>query len=299
MKLVEEIKQTFKSGNTLSRLIYVNLAVFVGFNLIYAILFLFNNDAEILVEWLALPADGSVLISRPWTLITYMFLHKSFIHILFNLMILFWFGKIFLNYLSQRQLLAIYLLGGFAGALFYITAYNLFPAFSIDKDISVALGASASVMAIVIAISTLVPKQEVYLMFFGKVRLIYIALFTVLIDLISIPINNAGGHIAHLGGAALGYLFTISYKNGKDFTPGFSKFLDTIFNFFRKKEPIKVTYRNKKERQTRNESDTDYNARKKKEQDQINRILDKVASSGYGSLTPKEKELLFKMSNKK
>lgn len=300
MNIINDLKQTFKSGSTLSRLIYVNLAVFLVFNLIYALMYMSNAYPETLLEWLALPADISVLVSRPWTIITYMFLHQSFMHVLFNLMILYWFGKIFLKYLSQRQLLSVYILGGLTGAAFYIAAYNLLPIFSIDKIFSVAIGASASVIAILVAVATIVPKQEVYLMFFGKVQLIYIALFIVVIDLIQIPVNNPGGHIAHLGGAALGFLFATSYKKGKDFTPAFSRFLDKIFSLFKKEDPIKVSYRNKnKKKHTRNESDMNYNARKKSEQNNINQILEKVATSGYGSLTPKEKEQLFKSSNKK
>lgn len=302
MSFSEEIKKVFIKGSKLSLLIYVNLAVFVVVNLFYAIIFLFNGPAEVLIEWLSLPADLNVLIRRPWTIITYMFLHKSFLHILFNLIVLYWFGKIFLNYLSQRHLLSIYLLGGLAGGLFFIGAYNLFPVFSIDKYFAIALGASASVMAVLVAIAALVPKQEIYLMFFGRVKIVYIALFTVLIDIISIPISNAGGHIAHLGGAVLGYLFAINYKKGNDFTIGFSNFLDKIFAIFKKNKNIRVTYRsNKNKTQSKRgfESDMDYNKRKKQEQEEINRILDKVANSGYSSLTPKEKETLFKMSNKK
>jgi membrane associated rhomboid family serine protease len=302
MNFSEEIKKIFIKGSNLSRLIYVNLAVFVVVNLVYAILFLFNGPAEVLIEWLSLPADLNVLIKRPWTIITYMFLHKSFLHILFNLIILFWFGKIFLNYLSQRQLLAIYLLGGLTGGIFYIAAYNIFPVFSIDKYFAIALGASASVMAVLVAIAALVPKQEIYLMFFGRVKIVYIALFTVLIDVISIPVSNAGGHIAHLGGAVLGYLFAVNYKKGKDFTIGFSNFLDKIFRLFKKDKNIRVTYRSNKNKTKSKrgfESDMDYNKRKKEEQEEINRILEKVANSGYASLTPKEKETLFKMSNKK
>ncbi|HXK81965.1 MAG TPA: rhomboid family intramembrane serine protease [Bacteroidales bacterium] len=302
MSFSEEIKKIFIKGSNLSRLIYVNLAVFVVVNLVYAILYLFNGPAEVLIEWLSLPADFNVLIRRPWTIITYMFLHKSFLHILFNLIVLYWFGKIFLKYLSQRQLLSIYLLGGLSGGLFYIAAYNIFPVFEIDKYFAIALGASASVMAILVAIAALVPKQEIYLMFFGRVKIIYIALFTVIIDIISIPISNAGGHIAHLGGAVLGYLFAINYKKGNDFTLGFSKFLDKIFGLLKKDKNIRITYRSGKHKaKTKRgfESDMDYNKRKKQEQEEINRILDKVANSGYASLTPKEKETLFKMSNKK
>jgi membrane associated rhomboid family serine protease len=300
MSFIDEIKYSLKGRNNFNILIYLNLIVF-GIIIVFKILgFLSGADFFDIVPWLAVPADIDSLLSRPWTIITYMFTHSNFFHILFNLLVFFWFGKLFLQFLSQRQMLGVYILGGISGAIFYITAYNLIPAFSFDALFSVALGASASVMAIVIAVATLVPNQEVYMLFFGKVKLKYLAIGIILIDLISIPIDNAGGHIAHLGGAFLGYIFVINYRKGTDITIWVSRLLYGIKEFFKPSKDMKITYRNKKkEKPNRTESDMEYNARKKAEQDEIDKILEKIAQSGYSSLSKSEKEKLFNMSNKK
>lgn len=298
MRLIDEIKTSFKEKNNFNILIYINLIVFVLIHLINAILFLSGIKAFDLVEFLAVPADTTSLLYKPWTIITYMFTHENFIHILLNLMVFFWFGKLFLQFLSQRQLLSIYLLGGIAGAAFYIIAFNIIPAFSFVKFFSVALGASASVMAIVISVALLVPNQEVYMFLFGKVKLKYLAIVIVLIDLISIPVDNAGGHIAHLGGAFIGLLFVWNYRKGTDITIWLSRFLYGIKEFFTPDKEIKVKYRNKSKKSNAPETDMEFNARKKAAQDEIDLILDKIAKSGYGSLSSTEKERLFKASNK-
>ncbi|HNQ67098.1 MAG TPA: rhomboid family intramembrane serine protease [Bacteroidales bacterium] len=299
MSIIDEIKNSFKGKNNFNILIYINLIVFVLIHLTNAVLFLAGIKSFDLVEFLAVPADTSSILLKPWTVITYMFTHESFLHILFNLMVFFWFGKLFLQYLSQRQLLSMYLMGGISGAIFYILAFNTIPAFSFIKYFSVALGASASVMAIVISVASLVPNQEVYMFFFGKVKLKYLALIIIVIDLISIPIDNAGGHIAHLGGAFMGFIFIMNYKKGTDITIWLSRFLYGIKEFFIPDREIKVKYRNKAKKTNAPESDMEYNARKKANQDEIDKILEKIAKSGYGSLSSEEKDRLFRASNKK
>jgi membrane associated rhomboid family serine protease len=300
MSFIDEIKYSFKGHNNFNVLIYINLAVFVVIQLVKVFFFFNAGDGSDFVSWIAIPSDMQMLLQRPWTVITYMFTHESFIHLLFNLLAFFWFGKLFLQYLSQRQLLGIYILGGIAGAIFYVAAFNLIPVFAPLTAVSLALGASASVMAVVFSVATLVPNQEVYLLFFGKVKFKYLAIAFVVIDLISIPMSNAGGHIAHLGGALLGFVFVLYYKKGTDITVWVSRPLYGIKEFFTRKKDIRVTYRNKnKTKNNRPESDMDYNARKKAEQDVIDKILDKIAQSGYSSLSAEEKEKLFKVSNKK
>ncbi len=295
MDIVNEIKASFKQGTYLTQLIYINLAVFVLINLISVFYFMSGSPAyeSPVLSWLSLPADPSELIWKPWTLVTYMFLHEAFMHILFNMLWLYWFGKIFLQYLDQKQLLSVYLLGGISGGLFYILTFNLFPAFSDIVPFSFALGASASVMAIVFAISFYVPNYEIHLFFIGKVKLKYIALFSIVIDLLSIPNGNAGGHIAHIGGALFGLWFILEYKKGKLITKGFERFLDSFFNLFKRQPKMKVTYK-----KTGN-VDYDYQSKKANQQEQMNQILEKISKSGYSSLSKEEKELLFKMSDKK
>ncbi len=302
MRLFNEIKYSFKVKNNFNTLIYINLIVFVVIAMSKIITFLGGISGFDLVTYLSVPANIDSLLKRPWTVITYMFTHKDFLHILFNLLVYYWFGKLFLQFLSQRQLLGVYVLGGLFGAVFYILAYNLIPAFSFDSIFAIALGASASVMAVVITVATLVPNQEVYMLFFGKVKLKYLALGIIILDLISIPIDNAGGHIAHLGGAFLGYIFVRYYRKGTDITIWLSRILYGIKEFFSPTKEMKVKHNKKKKKKAkpnRPESDMEYNARKKAEQDEIDRILDKVAQSGYSSLTNQEKEKLFNMSNKK
>jgi membrane associated rhomboid family serine protease len=299
MSILDEIKSSLKGRNNFNILIYINLAVFVLVQLVKIVLFFTGNENYEFLKWLSVPADTGNLLHYPWTVISYMFTHENFLHILLNLLAFFWFGRLFLQFLSQRQLLGVYILGGITGAIFYILAFNIVPAFIKINDLSIAMGASASVMAVVFTVATLVPNQEVYLMFFGKVKFKYLALGVIAIDVISIPLGNAGGHIAHIGGALLGFVFVILYRKGTDITVWLSRFLYGIKGIFIRDREMKVSYRNKKKQTKRPESDMDYNARKKAEQDVMDKILDKIAQSGYSSLSASEKEKLFKVSNNK
>lgn len=292
---IEDLKKFFRNSSILPRLIIINVGIWVLIQVLFLIGWAFNRSdlfmEQAVLEYLALPADLSTLLVRPWTLFTYMFLHTSFFHILFNMLWLYWLGKIFLQYLSQKQLLATYILGGLAGGLLYILTYNIFPVFADVLPQARALGASASVMAIVVAIAFWVPNFTIPLLFFGKVKLFYLALALFVIDFFMIRHGNAGGHIAHIGGAVYGFLFVYYMRKGRDM----SKILPRINldYFLKKKKKPKVTY-NK-----RPVSDDDYNRNRAKEQKEIDGILDKISRSGYESLTKHEKELLFKSSNKK
>ena len=234
MNIANEIKASFKTGNLLTKLIYINLGVFLLIQIAIIFIRLFSSPDYIvdIVKILAVPTNLEELATHPWTVITYMFTHKDFFHILFNLLWLYWFGKIFLSYLSERQLLSNYLLGGLAGALLYIISYNIFPGLQPESATSLALGASAAVMAIVISIAVLEPNYKIYVILIGPVRIIWVALIGfALSSLVDFSVNT-GGKIAHIGGALYGYLFTMQYKNGKDITMGFSRFLDKVFFFF-------------------------------------------------------------------
>ncbi|MFO7844030.1 MAG: rhomboid family intramembrane serine protease [Bacteroidales bacterium] len=291
MGIADEIKQSFKSGSTLIKLLYINIAVFLAVKIVSVIFFLLSAEQTFsIAHWFAVPADFSNLISKPWTIFTYMFLHVGFIHILFNMLWLYWFGIIFLSYFDEKKLLSLYLTGGLAGAALYILAFNIFPVFTDILPVSFALGASASVIAIVIAVSVYAPEHTIHLMFFGPVKLKYIAIITIVVDILSIASSNAGGHIAHLGGALYGYLFVQQYKKGKNINRGFDRFMDKLFTMFKPKPKIKVTYK-------RPMTDIEYNKQKAKKQEEIDRILDKIAKTGYDSLTKKEKEILFKNSS--
>jgi membrane associated rhomboid family serine protease len=292
MNITDEIKQTFKSGSGLTRLIYINLAIFLIVNIIEIFYFILNrhDSYSAFLLTFAVPADLHLLIRKPWTLITYMFLHKNFLHILFNLLWLYWFGRIFLEYLDGKKLVGVYLLGGLSGAFLYILVYNIFPVFFRQLELSYALGASAAVMAIVISISVYVPDYTVYLLFAGRVKIIYIAIIGFLVTSVFDFSINTGGKIAHIGGALFGYLFALQYRKGRDLTRGLNLLLSSFFRLFKPGPKVTVTHR-------KSETDYDFNKRKKEEQIEIDRILDKIAKSGYDSLTKQEKELLFRQSN--
>lgn len=291
MSIAREIKDSFRFGSNLTKIIYINLAVFIIYNLIKLFFFFGStpmNDS--LAQYLAVPADTSALLSKPWTLLTYMFFHQDFLHILFNMLWLYWFGQIFLEYLSQKNLVGVYILGGLSGGILYIIAFNALSVFSEMVPVAIALGASASVLAIVIAISTLKPNHTIYLLFLGAVKLKYLALFTVLLDIISIPTSNSGGHIAHLGGALFGFLYANTYMKGFDLAKPVTWIME-LFDFKRKsKSHLKVNYR-------KTGDDLEYNKRKVEQHANLDAILDKIAKTGYDSLSKEEKETLFKFKD--
>lgn len=290
--VLEELKQNFIKGTALVKFIYVNVAVFLVYNLVYLLLFFWNQEdtaAYYITQWLAIPASLPALLLKPWTIISYMFYHQDIWHILFNMLFLYWFGNIFLMYFDSKKFTSIYFLGGILGGIFYLIAFNTLSVFKGGSDFSVLLGASASVMAIVFAISLYVPNFRVNMLFFGEVKLIYIALFTVVLDLIMIPKENPGGHIAHLGGALLGFLFVLQYRKGKDITRSFTKLIDFIGSLFK---PRKLKVAHKKP-----VNDMDYRKARVDAQKEIDRILDKISKGGYESLTKEEKETLFRMGN--
>jgi len=287
MGIWDEIKESFKEGSALTRLIYINLGVFLVFRILNVFFFLSGTPFP-LMDWLALPADFSLLASRPWTLITYMFLHFDFLHILFNLLWLYWMGQIFLTYFDQGKLITIYLLGGIFGGLFYVAGYNSFPVFSQMISDSRLLGASASVIAIVTALAVHAPNHTLHLMFIGPVKIKYIALVSVLMYVIGISSTNAGGNLAHLGGACWGVIYVLQLRRGID--PG--KRVNGIFSglkkFFGPKPKVKVSYRKPVD-------DIEYNRQKNQDQKRMNEILEKISKSGYDSLSEEEKEILFRM----
>lgn len=303
--IAEEIKDSFKRGSTLTKLIYINLAVFVLVKLVFVLFFLFKSGIsefqlkelyfqEAYLKYLMLPASIGQLIYRPWSVITYMFLHFKFFHILFNLLWLFWLGRIFLKYLTEKQLVSTYILGGILGAVFFILSYNFFPGLKTEMENAQVLGASAAVTAIVIGICFYAPDYSIYIPFIGPVKIKYLALVYILSDVLQIASVNAGGYIAHLGGAVYGILFATRLKRGRDTGKFFDKLMDIVTSLFKPRNRMKVSYR----KDAKKMSDMEYNKTKAVNQQEIDRILDKIARSGYDSLSKSEKETLFKMSNK-
>lgn len=289
MEIFDDIKHTFKEGSALTRLIYINLGVFLLVKIL-GVVFYLANQPFFLINWLSVPSTFSALLSKPWTLITYMFFHVGFIHILFNVLGLYWFGKLFLYHFEGSKLTSVYLLGGISGGLLYVLAYNFFPIFQGVNGL--LLGASGAIIAILVAVSVYDPNREIYLFFIGKFPLKYVAAFYVLLSVIGISSSNPGGNIAHLGGALWGWFYIIQLRKGKDMGDGFIQFLNKIANAFNPKSNMKVTFKQPPR------DDHEYNKMKHEQQEEINKILEKIAKKGYDSLSKSEKELLFKQGKK-
>lgn len=293
--IITELKEKYQKGNICLQLIYINVAVFVLVKVCGVLLQLFNYSLDGGLSWLELPASFSRFIIQPWTLLTYMFMHAGFFHILFNMLWLYWFGKMFLQFFSAKHLRGVYLLGGICGGLLYMAAYNIFPYFQYMIEGSFLLGASASVLAIVAATAYREPNYPIPLLLLGTVRLKYLALIVIGMDLFFITSSNAGGHISHLGGALAGLWFAASLNKGRDVTAWINRTLDTLTALFSprtRKPKMKIHYGGNRQK------DYDYNARKKSQSDEIDRILDKLKKSGYESLTADEKKSLFDASKR-
>jgi len=298
-----EINRRFNTGSILTKYIFINVGTFIIIRLLIIIMQLFMKEASFL-EYIELSSSFTLLLYRPWTIITYMFVHIDFLHILFNMLWLYWFGRIFLTFFTGRQLGGLYVLGGVAGAALFMIAYNIFPYLKQLSYNSFLVGASASVMAIVFAVSFYRKEYAINLLFIGRIKLIYLAIGVFLLDILAITSENAGGHIAHIGGALFGILFASRYNKGKDITGFINKIIDRFVNMITHKPTFK-TYRSEKKTSDsdeknnhRKETDDEYRRRKNEENRVIDEILDKLKRSGYESLSAEEKKRLFDASRK-
>lgn len=272
--------------NSLSRLILVNTIVIllVAVAKIYAYLFnlnsVFPESIPPLAYYLAMPADINQLLLRPWTVLTSMFVHVGFFHFLFNMIMLYFSGLIFTSFLKPNKLILAYILGGITGAAFYALSFNIFPVFEPVIAQSLALGASAAVMSVLFSAVAYTPDYSIRLFLIGQIKLKYLAMIFVLIDLFSITGGNAGGHIAHLGGAVFGLAFGFFLR---------SKFSFRIKAPYRKKKKVKM-----KVKTGRPQTDEEYLKQKASQNEKIDIILDKISKGGYNSLSKEEKDFLFK-----
>ena len=295
--IITDLRQRFREGSISLQLIYINVGVFLLLTLVTVFLRLFNVEGLSFIHYLEMPADIMQWLMQPWSVLTYMFLHADVFHLLFNMLWLYWFGQLFLFEFSAKHLRGLYLFGGIVGGLFYLLAYNLFPLFQPMVGHSMLLGASASVLAIVVACAVSMPEYRLNLLLFGAVRLKYVALIVVLTDLLFITSANAGGHIAHLGGAMAGWWFVRGLHSGKyDATAWINRVLDIVVGWFHRSPKAKRPHM--KVHVGKHDKDYDYNARKKAQSDEIDRILDKVRQSGYDGLTAEEKRKLFDASQR-
>lgn len=306
--IVSDLRDTFRRGNITLQLVFINVAVFFVCTLAQVLAVLCNGSLGGLLEWFELPASTMRLLMQPWSLFSYMFLHADVLHLLFNMLWLYWFGQIFLLFFSARHLRGLYVLGGVCGGLLYWLAYNVFPYFAPMRDFSFMVGASASVLGIVAATAYRQPNYPIRLMLFGVVRLKYLALIVIGSDLLFITSANAGGHIAHLGGALAGLWFASSLSKGSDVTRWLNAMIDGLGSLFgrlfdakRHKPRMKAKAGGAQSNWSAaagRRKDYDFNARRKAQNDEIDRILDKLKKSGYDSLSSDEKKTLFDASKR-
>lgn len=285
MSFINNIKSRYKSGSIVEKLIYINLAIFI-FTLFVAVFQgLYKGEINLIVKWFSLEDTFTTLLSKPWTIITYGFLHDGFLHILLNIITLYFIGNLFIEYFTQKQLLTFYILGTFFGGIFFLLSHNYFPLF--EGKSSILVGASAGVSAIFIGITTHIPNYQLKVKFIGFVKLWHFAAIWVGLDILALSGENAGGHFAHLGGAIFGFLYVSQASSKKE---------KTIWNkvsalFKIKKKPLKTVYKSPKKKEAPNQKEI-------LNQEQINAILDKISKSGYDTLTKTEKEFLFKQGRK-
>ncbi len=302
--LFDDFRSEFnKPNNTLVQLILVNTVIFLTVLLMY-IIFNMSQRPEyyvFAVRQLALPASVNEFLHRPWTLVTYFFSHEDIWHILSNMLFLYWFGRLVDEYLGSRRLVSLYIVGGLAGGLTYMLIYNLVPYFQPALANAQLIGASAAAFSVAVGAATLLPNYTFHLLLIGPVRIKYIAFFFIILSLAQSVGQNAGGNLAHLGGALTGFLFIKLLQNGTDLGRPVYWVMDGWQGLFRKKPAVKVSY---KQRSSAQATSTYASAGASSatvsipDQDEIDAILDKISRSGYESLTREEKQKLFRASQR-
>ena len=287
MTFKEQLSIRIHQLNSAEKLILINVVCFVLPMLIKTVLFLFNISSTNFINWFELSASWIDLPTKPWSIITYSFLHSGFFHLFWNMYLLFFSSKLFLNLFPSNTFFNVYFLGVVVGGITFILSYTFFPVF--QNSSPVMIGASAGVMAVFIFMSTYSPDLEIRLILFN-VKLRYLGIAFLLLDIVQIPYGNAGGHLAHLGGAILGFYYVKQLKNGKDIGKPFKNFIDKIINIFLRKPKMRTVYTREKSQKI-NKKVSDAGEKQKR----IDRILDKISISGYESLTQAEKDFLFKV----
>ena len=278
--IIDDLKFQYRVGGIANKMIYWN----VGFFLLSIIFFYqFKSGVFDFPNWLAISSEPTTVLTRPWTLLTYAFFHYGFLHLFFNMMVLNFSSRLFLTFFTQKQYLGLYILSAIFSALCFVLSFYFL------HQTSSMVGASATIMALLVATTTYQPLMEIRLLLIGNVKLWHITAVLLLLDLLQIQMNNTGGHIAHLSGAFFGYIYIKLLQNGTDL----SRIVDSILNLFNKKQstPFRKVHVNPKKPAAKRESKI---VIKDKTQQQLDEILDKISQSGYDSLTAEEKEFLFK-----
>ncbi|UOK43866.1 MULTISPECIES: rhomboid family protein [Flavobacterium] len=289
MNIIDDFKLQYKAGDITQKLIFWNVGIALPFFVIQSF---FPSLFEILKTWLCLSSDINTAVLKPWTFITYAFLHADFWHLLFNMIVLNFTSRLFLTYFTQKQLFGAYLLAAiFAGLVFVLTDLFL-------QQNTILVGASGAIMAVLIAAATYAPFSEIRLLLIGNVKLWHIALVLLALDLIQVPMNNTGGHLAHMGGSLFGFIYIKTLQRGTDMSKIVSKVIDYFVSLFspRRTTPFKKVHKNVTPQYKKNTGTIiDKNSTQKK----IDEILDKISKSGYDSLSKEEKDFLFKVGNNK
>ena len=288
-----------KPNNAVVQIILINLIVFVAARM-FKVFFDLSGAIDMfffIFRKLQLPADVGSFLLQPWSIVTYFFTHFDFFHILFNMLFLFWFGRIIQEFLNSKRVIALYVLGGLAGGLLYMLTYNFFPFYADRVAESMMLGASAGVFAIVVGAAVFMPNYTFFLLFIGPIKIKYIAIFYVFMSFIGTTGANSGGEIAHLGGALVGWLYISQLNKGTDLGSWVISFIHFIKSMFKPQPKIKVTHRSGSRRPTKT-AGAKVSESGKTPQVEIDAILDKISEKGYESLSKTEKQKLFNASKK-
>lgn len=283
MGIIDRLKYQWATGSMLVKLIFINIAVFVVLHLVTLVLMFAGISANTVLQEVELPSYLPAILERPWTIITYMFAQYDLFHILFNMLWLYWFGVIFLLADTSKRMLALYIYCGLGGALLFITYYN-----AMDMR-GLLIGSSASVIGIVTATAIRHPDYKMGLLFIGEISLKWLAVITIAIDMFSIGGSNAGGHVAHIGGAIIGAVYAVAQKKGFDITRPFNALLDVASNLWKRLSAPREKAGPASKGATTNRRDDEAT---------LDEILDKVKKSGYGGLSKEEKQKLFDVSRR-
>ena len=285
MSFINNLKYRVELLNIAEKIILLNVIIFIIPFVIKTFFFLFNMESFDLIYWLKLSPDILTFIFTPWTIITYGFIHGGISHILWNMILLYFSSRFFLNLFSAEKFLNTYFLGIILGGIIFLFSFSIFPVFK--NSYANLIGSSAGVMSVLIFVCTYSPDQEIRIIFFN-LKLKYLGIALVLIDIIQIPSGNAGGNLAHLGGSLFGFIYANQLKNGNDIGLFFEKFLFSFYKFFKKPVKLKTVHKNKNPNQTSIDK-----------QKRVDDILDKISNSGYDSLSKEEKDFLFKIGKDK